>query len=61
MKVYTIPVKFTVTYTIGVVGAEDENEAKERAEEQAAAHFENDLNDGMLGTSDFVCEVQKPI
>ena len=61
MKVYTIPVNFTVTYTIGVVDAKDENEAKERAEEQASAEFEEDLNKGMLGTSDFAYEAQDPI
>lgn len=61
MKTYTIPVNFTVTYTIGISGAEDEARAKELAEEQAAAEFEENLNEGMLGTSDFACEAQDSI
>lgn len=60
MKEYTIPVNFTTTYWT-TVEAEDETRAKELAEEQATAEFEEDLNEGMLGTSDFACEAQDPV
>ena len=60
MKTYIIPVNFTTTYTMSVI-AENEAVAKEKAEENATKWFEDDLNEGWLGTSDFACEAQDPV
>lgn len=57
---YLIPVNFTITYTMSVI-ARNETAAKEKAEKNATELFEDDLNEGLLGTSDFACEAQDPI
>ena len=57
---YTIPVNFTITYNVSV-RARNEAFAKEKAEKEASEMFEADLNEGMLGTSDFAYEAQDPV
>ena len=48
-------VNFTATIYVDVV-AEDIDDARELAEEKASTEFEESLNDGMLGSSDFAYE-----
>lgn len=60
MKRYKVPVNFTTTYWI-TVNAEDEGEARDLAGTEASELFQEDLNEGLLGTSDFVCEPQEPV
>ena len=60
MKEYIIPVNFTTTYQI-TVEAEDETEARDLAGEQSTKIFREELDKGLLGVSDFVCEPQEPL
>ena len=60
MNEYIIPVNFTTTYQI-TVKAEDEGEARDLAGTEASELFQKDLDEGLLGTSDFVCEPQEPV
>lgn len=58
MKEYIIPANFTTTYQI-TVKAEDETEAMALAATQATEIFREELYKGLLGVSDFVCELQE--
>ena len=58
-KKYSISVVFTTTIDVNVK-AEDLDEAMGKAEDKASKEFENLLNEGYLGTSDFTCEAQEP-
>ena len=51
-KNYVMGVNFTTTIYV-TVKASDIDEARELAETDASSEFEEKLNDGMLGTSDF--------
>ena len=57
---YTIPVNFIATYWI-TVDANNEYEARDLAETEASELFQEDLDNGLLGTSDFACESQESV
>ena len=60
MKEYIIPVNFITTYQI-TVEAEDETEARDLAGTQVTEIFREELDEGLLGVSDFVCDPQEPL
>ena len=60
MKVYTIPVNFTTTYQI-TVEAKNETEAMALVATQVTEIFREELDKGLLGVSDFVCELQESL
>lgn len=60
MKEYIISVNFTTTYEV-TVEAEDETEARDFAGTQATEIFREELDEGLLGVSDFICEPQEPM
>lgn len=58
-KKFKMEVVFSTSVYV-TVSAKDLDEARELAEEKASEEFEEDLNDGLYGSSDFTCEVQTP-
>ena len=58
-KKYNIEVVFSTPVYV-TVEAEDVCEAMDEAEYQASQIFISNLNEGLLGQSDFYCEAQTP-
>lgn len=58
-KKYEIEVVFSTSIYVNVEGS-DIDDAMETAEYHASKKFEDRLNSGLLGTSDFYCEAQTP-
>lgn len=57
-KEYEVGVSFTTTLYV-TVSAYNLDHARELAEEEASEEFEEQLNDGLFGSSDFSCKVYK--
>lgn len=55
---YDMAVDFTTTLYVTVY-ASDIDDAKDKAELKASEEFEENLNEGLLGSSDFYCNAYK--
>ena len=58
-KKYTVEVVFSTSLFVDVM-AKDVDDAKDKAELEADLQFSDQLDRGLLGTSDFSCEAQTP-
>ena len=58
-KKYTVEVVFSTSLFVDVM-AKDVDDAKDKAELEADLQFSDQLDRGLLGTSDFSCEAQEP-